>query len=74
MIRRAKAVWRGPCRAGSGRLSTDSGVLVEKSSMPKSRLMPSWCELCARSSRGGNDLARRHLREPDEPPQGAINT
>jgi lipoyl-dependent peroxiredoxin len=29
MIRRAKAVWRGTGRAGSGRLSTDSGVLAD---------------------------------------------
>jgi lipoyl-dependent peroxiredoxin len=29
MIRRAKAVWRGTGRAGSGNLSTDSGVLSE---------------------------------------------
>ncbi|MDR3465579.1 MAG: OsmC family protein [Xanthobacteraceae bacterium] len=29
MIRKAKAVWRGSGRAGSGHLSTDSGVLAE---------------------------------------------
>ena len=29
MIRKANAVWRGTGRAGSGNLSTDSGVLVE---------------------------------------------
>ena len=29
MIRKAKAVWRGTGRAGTGHLSTDSGVLVE---------------------------------------------
>jgi lipoyl-dependent peroxiredoxin len=29
MIRRAKAIWRGTGRAGSGNLSTDSGVLAE---------------------------------------------
>src|ERR1700742_2585309 len=29
MIRKAKAVWRGTGRAGSGHLSTDSGVLDE---------------------------------------------
>ena len=29
MIRKAKAVWRGTGRDGSGRLSTDSGVLAE---------------------------------------------
>ena len=29
MIRKAKAVWRGTGRAGSGHLSTDSGVLSE---------------------------------------------
>jgi osmotically inducible protein OsmC len=29
MIRKAKAVWRGTGRAGSGALSTDSGVLAE---------------------------------------------
>lgn len=29
MIRRAKAVWRGTGRAGSGNLSSDSGVLAE---------------------------------------------
>ena len=29
MIRRAKAVWRGTGRAGSGDLSTDSGVLAK---------------------------------------------
>jgi organic hydroperoxide reductase OsmC/OhrA len=29
MIRKAKAVWRGTGRAGSGNLSTDSGVLAE---------------------------------------------
>ena len=29
MIRKAKAVWRGTGRAGSGHLSTDSGVLTQ---------------------------------------------
>ena len=29
MIRKAKAVWRGTGRDGSGNLSTDSGVLVD---------------------------------------------
>ena len=29
MIRKAKAVWRGSGRAGSGNLSTDSGVLAD---------------------------------------------
>jgi osmotically inducible protein OsmC len=29
MIRKAKAVWRGTGRAGSGRLSSDSGVLTD---------------------------------------------
>jgi len=29
MIRKAKAVWRGTGRAGSGNLSTDSSVLAE---------------------------------------------
>src|SRR6202041_1981475 len=29
MIRKAKAVWRGNGRAGSGNLSTDSGVLAQ---------------------------------------------
>ena len=29
MIRKAKAIWRGTGRAGSGTLSTDSGVLAE---------------------------------------------
>jgi osmotically inducible protein OsmC len=29
MIRKAKAVWRGSGRAGSGHLTTDSGVLAE---------------------------------------------
>jgi osmotically inducible protein OsmC len=29
MIRKAKAIWRGTGRAGSGNLSTDSGVLTE---------------------------------------------
>ena len=29
MIRKAKAVWRGTGRAGGGKLSTESGVLVE---------------------------------------------
>src|ERR1700747_1614317 len=29
MIRKAKAVWRGTGRAGTGQLSTDSGVLSE---------------------------------------------
>jgi lipoyl-dependent peroxiredoxin len=29
VIRKAKAVWRGTGRAGSGNLSTDSGVLAE---------------------------------------------
>jgi osmotically inducible protein OsmC len=29
MVRKAKAVWRGTGRAGSGDLSTDSGVLAE---------------------------------------------
>ena len=29
MIRRAKAVWRGTGRAGSGHLTTDSGILAE---------------------------------------------
>ena len=31
MIRKAKAVWRGTGRAGSGHLSTDSGVLARNS-------------------------------------------
>ena len=29
MIRKAKAIWRGTGRAGSGNLSTDSGVLAD---------------------------------------------
>ena len=29
MVRKAKAVWRGTGRAGSGNLSTDSGVLAD---------------------------------------------
>jgi lipoyl-dependent peroxiredoxin len=29
MIRKAKAVWRGTGRAGTGNLSTDSGILAE---------------------------------------------
>jgi lipoyl-dependent peroxiredoxin len=29
MIRKARAIWRGPGRAGSGQLSTDSGVLAD---------------------------------------------
>jgi osmotically inducible protein OsmC len=29
MIRKAKAVWRGTGRAGTGNLSTDSGVLSD---------------------------------------------
>jgi osmotically inducible protein OsmC len=29
MIRKAKAVWHGSGRAGSGHLTTDSGVLAE---------------------------------------------
>ena len=29
MIRRSKAIWRGTGRAGSGNLSTNSGVLAE---------------------------------------------
>jgi osmotically inducible protein OsmC len=29
MVRKAKAVWRGTGRAGSGNLSTDSGVLAQ---------------------------------------------
>src|SRR6202034_4931729 len=29
MIRKAKAVWRGTGRAGTGNLSTDSGVLAD---------------------------------------------
>ena len=29
MIRKAKAVWRGTGRAGTGNLSTDSGVLAQ---------------------------------------------
>ena len=29
MIRKAKAVWRGTGRAGSGSLSSDSGVLAQ---------------------------------------------
>jgi osmotically inducible protein OsmC len=29
MLRKAKAIWRGTGRAGSGNLSTDSGVLTE---------------------------------------------
>ena len=29
MIRKAKAIWRGTGRAGSGNLTTDSGVLAE---------------------------------------------
>jgi len=37
MIRKAKAVWRGTGRAGSGNLSTDSGVLAETSYSFKTR-------------------------------------
>jgi len=52
MIRKAKAVWRGTGRAGSGHLSTDSGVLAqtpysfktrfenEKGTNPRSLLPP----------------------------------
>jgi osmotically inducible protein OsmC len=52
MIRKAKAVWRGTGRAGSGHLSTDSGVLAqtpysfktrfekEKGPTPRSSLPP----------------------------------
>jgi osmotically inducible protein OsmC len=37
MIRKAKAVWRGTGRAGSGNLSTDSGVLANTSYSFKTR-------------------------------------
>jgi osmotically inducible protein OsmC len=37
MIRRAKAVWRGTGRAGTGDLSTDSGVLAKTPYSFKSR-------------------------------------
>ena len=37
MIRKAKAVWRGTGRAGSGDLSTDSGVLAKTPYSFKSR-------------------------------------
>src|SRR5499426_864961 len=37
MIRKAKAVWRGTGRAGSGHLSTESGVLAETSYSFKTR-------------------------------------
>jgi osmotically inducible protein OsmC len=37
MIRRAKAVWRGTGRAGTGDLSTDSGVLAQTPYSFKSR-------------------------------------
>jgi osmotically inducible protein OsmC len=37
MIRKAKAVWRGTGRDGSGNLSTESGVLVETPYSYKSR-------------------------------------
>src|ERR1700723_1781905 len=38
VIRKAKAVWRGTGRAGSGSLSTDSGVLAETPYSFKTRL------------------------------------
>jgi lipoyl-dependent peroxiredoxin len=38
MIRKAKALWRGTGRAGSGTLSTDSGVLAETPYSFRSRL------------------------------------
>jgi osmotically inducible protein OsmC len=37
MIRKAKAVWRGTGRAGSGTLSTDSGVLADTAYSFKTR-------------------------------------
>jgi lipoyl-dependent peroxiredoxin len=37
MIRKAKAVWRGTGRAGSGHLSTDSGVLAQTAYSFKTR-------------------------------------
>jgi osmotically inducible protein OsmC len=37
MIRKAKAVWQGSGRAGSGHLSTDSGVLADTSYSFKTR-------------------------------------
>ena len=39
MIRKAKAVWQGTGRAGSGHLTSDSGVLADTpySSRPVSR-------------------------------------
>ena len=37
MIRKAKATWRGTGREGSGKLSTDSGVLAETSYSFKTR-------------------------------------
>src|SRR5207302_1115167 len=37
MIRKAKAVWRGTGRAGSGDLSTDSGVLAQMAYSFKTR-------------------------------------
>ena len=37
MIRKAKAIWRGTGRAGSGNLTTDSGVLAETSYSFKTR-------------------------------------
>jgi lipoyl-dependent peroxiredoxin len=37
MIRKAKALWRGTGRAGSGALSTDSGVLADTSYSFKTR-------------------------------------
>ena len=37
MIRKAKAVWRGTGRAGTGDLSTDSGVLAKTPYSFKSR-------------------------------------
>jgi lipoyl-dependent peroxiredoxin len=38
MIRKAKALWRGTGRAGSGNLSTDSGVLAETPYSFRSRI------------------------------------
>jgi lipoyl-dependent peroxiredoxin len=38
MIRKAKAVWRGTGRAGTGNLSTDSGVLAQTPILTKPAL------------------------------------
>ena len=79
MIRKAKAVWRGTGRAGSGNLSTDSGVLAETPYSFKTRFEN---EKGTNPEATGFDLGEIDFRivlllapasEPTEPPIPAVS-